>query len=69
MTNCLIWLNGEQCECGADLLLPDLLIQKGYQPRLVVVELNSELLPRGQWAQQKIKAGDRLEVVTIVGGG
>jgi thiamine biosynthesis protein ThiS len=26
-------------------------------------------LPRGQWAQQKIKAGDRLEVVTIVGGG
>ncbi|MEY4356018.1 MAG: Sulfur transfer protein involved in thiamine biosynthesis [Cyanobacteriota bacterium] len=69
MTNCLIWLNGEQYECGADLLLPDLLIQKGYQPRLVVVELNAELLPRGQWAQQKIKAGDRLEVVTIVGGG
>ena len=69
MINCLIWLNGEECECEVDLLLPDLLIQKGYQPRLVVVELNAELLPRGQWAQQKIKAGDRLEVVTIVGGG
>jgi sulfur carrier protein len=35
----------------------------------VVVEYNEELLIRSCWADQLIKAGDRLEVVTIVGGG
>jgi thiamine biosynthesis protein ThiS len=34
----------------------------------VAVELNRQLLPRGQW-DRALERGDRLEVVTLVGGG
>ena len=41
----------------------------GYKPQLVVVELNGEIINPKAWIRTKIKAGDCLEVVTIVGGG
>jgi sulfur carrier protein len=69
MTECQILLNGEKSSCPAGLKLPELLQWLGYKPQLVVVEYNEELLVRSCWADQLIKAGDRLEVVTIVGGG
>ena len=41
----------------------------GYKPQLVVVELNGEIINPKFWISTKIKNGDYLEVVTIVGGG
>jgi sulfur carrier protein len=41
----------------------------GYQPRMVVVEYNGEILARSAWARQPVVESDALEVVTIVGGG
>ena len=38
-------------------------------PRTLAVERNLELVPRGQHAATPLAAGDRLEVVTLVGGG
>ena len=35
----------------------------------IAVELNGELAPRAEWAQQPILAGDSLEIVHFVGGG
>ena len=46
-----------------------LLENLGYKPQLVVVELNGEILNPKIWISTKIKDGDCLEVVTIVGGG
>ena len=46
-----------------------MLVELGYEPRLVVVEFNGTIVPRAQWPEQPVAAGDRLEVVTIVGGG
>ncbi len=43
--------------------------QLGHHPRLVVVEYNGKILTPEKWEQQKIKDGDTLEIVTIVGGG
>ena len=43
--------------------------QLGYHPRLVVVEFNGTILTPEYWEQQRIKDGDSLEIVTIVGGG
>ncbi|MFN6572549.1 sulfur carrier protein ThiS [Dendronalium sp. ChiSLP03b] len=62
-------VNGETCSCSSQTLLPDLLQQLGFNPRLVAVEYNGEILHRQFWQETKIQAGDRLEVVTIVGGG
>ena len=52
-----------------ELLLEPLLENLGYKPQLVVVELNGEIINPKFWINTKIKNGDCLEVVTIVGGG
>lgn len=62
-------VNGEPRRCAAQTRLPDLLTQLGMNPRLVAVEYNGEILHRQFWAETKIQEGDRLEIVTIVGGG
>ena len=49
--------------------LESLITQLGYQPQLVVVELNGTIINPKDWINKKIKDGDCLEVVTIVGGG
>ena len=49
--------------------LEALLENLGYKPQLVVVELNGEIISPEVWTNTKIKHGDCLEVVTIVGGG
>jgi len=54
---------------NADFLLKGLLKNLGYEPQLVVVELNGVIINPKDWINTKIKNGDCLEVVTIVGGG
>ena len=53
----------------AEFLLEGLLEHLGYKPQLVVVELNGVIVNPKDWISTKIKNGDCLEVVTIVGGG
>ena len=62
-------VNGESRQATAGLSLQQLLVELGYEPRLVVVEFNGAIVPWAQWPDQPVAAGDRLEVVTIVGGG
>jgi sulfur carrier protein len=52
-----------------EVFLEVLLENLGYKPQLVVVELNGEIINSKFWISTKIKNGDSLEVVTIVGGG
>ena len=52
-----------------EFLLEGLLEYIGYKPQLVVVELNGEIINPKIWISTKIKNGDCLEIVTIVGGG
>jgi len=62
-------VNGETLTCKAQSRLPDVLQQLGFNPRLVAVEYNGEILHRQFWSDTQVQEGDRLEVVTIVGGG
>lgn len=62
-------VNGELQSCSPNTGLPDFLQQLGMNPRLVAVEYNGEILHRQFWEATELKAGDRLEIVTIVGGG
>ncbi len=52
-----------------ELILEGLLENLGYKTQLVVVELNGEIINPKVWISTKIKNGDCLEIVTIVGGG
>lgn len=64
-----VQVNGETRTCPPQTPLPQLLEQLGLNPRLVAVEYNGEILHRQYWSQTHIKEGDKLEIVTIVGGG
>jgi sulfur carrier protein len=62
-------VNGETRNCSSQSRLPDVLQQLGFNPRLVAVEYNGEILHRQFWPETQVQEGDRLEIVTIVGGG
>jgi sulfur carrier protein len=62
-------VNGDCQICSSQTLLPQFLEQIGLNPRLVAVEYNGEILHRQYWPTTLLQEGDRLEIVTIVGGG
>ena len=62
-------VNGEDCQCHPNLTMIGLFEFLNMNPRLVAVEYNGEILHRQFWTETMIKEGDRLEIVTIVGGG
>ena len=64
-----VQVNGESRTCSSQTQLPQLLEQLGLNPRLVAVEYNGEILHRQFWSQTQMKEGDKVEIVTIVGGG
>ena len=41
----------------------------GYKPNTIVVEVNDLIINSTKWENQILKDGDRLEIVSIVGGG
>ena len=62
-------VNGESKQCPTATLLPDFLGQIGLNPKLIAIEYNGEILARPLWATTHLQPNDRLEIVTIVGGG
>jgi sulfur carrier protein len=64
-----ILVNGESHIYPAGRHLPHLLEHLHLNPRLIAIEYNGEILHRQFWEQQIVSNGDRLEIVTIVGGG
>lgn len=64
-----IQVNGERQTCSPSMVLPEFLVQLNLNPRLVAVEYNGEILHRQFWETTHLQMGDRLEIVTIVGGG
>ena len=64
-----ISLNGKPQDVPEGIALVALLDELKVNRQQVAVELNSELIPREQHADWVLRAGDRLEIVTLVGGG
>lgn len=64
-----IVFNGEERELDAPVTIAELLASFQLEPRQVAVEVNLELAPRTQHSSWQLQEGDRVEVVTLVGGG
>ncbi|CAN1209143.1 sulfur carrier protein ThiS [Tumidithrix helvetica PCC 7403] len=62
-------VNGSDRTCAPDLTMLQLLEHLGLNPRLIAIEYNGEILHRQFWQETIVQSGDRLEIVTIVGGG
>ena len=67
-----IKVNGEEKKIELDqenALLSTALNLMGYKPNKIVVELNNLIINSIKWEKVKLKDGDNLEIVSIVGGG
>ena len=64
-----IIVNGKPREVQSGATVASLLESLGLEPRGLAVERNLELVPRAAHAATRLNPGDRLEVVTLVGGG
>ena len=67
-----IKVNGEEKKIELDqenVLLSKALDSLGYKQNTIIVELNNLIINSMKWEKVKLKDGDNLEIVSIVGGG
>ena len=64
-----ILVNGQLHKTSGETTVAALLGELGMADRHVAVEVNEELIPRERHAERVLGSGDRLEIVTLVGGG
>ena len=65
-------VNGEERKIDLmqeNALLSEALESMGYKPNTIVVELNDLIVNSKKWDEVRLKDGDNLEIVSIVGGG
>jgi sulfur carrier protein len=62
-------INGEEQTISPGMTLSDLLAARKAEPRRVAIEVNKELVFRADYEKTTINEGDRIEIVTFVGGG
>ncbi len=67
MLTCTV--NGEARTLPEPLTIAQLLERLGYDRRRVAVEVNNEVVPAIRHAEHALTPGDRIEIVTLVGGG
>ena len=65
----MIIVNGKEINLTKDTSVAEYLEQNRYQIKRIAVELNGDILPKYSYSDTMLKDGDRLEVVTFVGGG
>ena len=65
----IVLVNSKQQELADGATVAALLEFLGFQRQRIAVEVNGALVTRNDWPQYKLKEGDRLEIVSFVGGG
>ena len=64
-----IWVNGEPRAVDEPISVQELLQHLGVPEQVVIVERNLKIVPRDRYAREPVEAGDRLELVRLMGGG
>ena len=66
-----IRVNGEEkfIQSNKSISLNETIQLLGYSSNTVVVEVNELIINSEEWEDKYVKNGDKLEIVSIVGGG
>ena len=64
-----IHLNGAAYALEHSIHIADLITRLDLTEKRVAVELNLNIVPRSQYAETWLNAGDRVEIVQAIGGG
>ncbi len=62
-------VNGTVREFANEITVSELLSGLGINPKLCVVERNLNIVKKRNYDTEKLKEGDVIEIVTLVGGG
>jgi len=62
-------VNGEARKAADGASLAQLVRELELEGKPIAVELNREVVPKDRYAATSLRDGDRLEIVTLVGGG
>ena len=62
-------VNGETRQLDHAITVSQLLQAMALENKRVALERNGEIVPRSQFADQRLAHGDQLEIVVAVGGG
>jgi sulfur carrier protein len=64
-----ITVNGTRRRIATGLTVADLIAELGLAGRQVAVERNQDVVPKARHRDVQLEPGDRVELVTFVGGG
>jgi sulfur carrier protein len=64
-----ISVNGVERAIAGEMSVADLVRDLALEGKRIAVEVNGEIVPRSRYAETRLAAGDRLEIVGAVGGG
>jgi sulfur carrier protein len=64
-----VLVNGTPRTLAESTTIRRLLDELKLPTRGIAVEVNQQIVPRGEHAERELADGDRLEIVSLVGGG
>lgn len=64
-----IVVNGKEEGFLSPLSIRELLTAKKLEPGRIAVELNLEIIAEAVWAEVRLQEGDKVELLSLVGGG
>ena len=64
-----IEFNGSKRAVPEGTTILDLLQEAKIETRFCAVEANLDIVPKAEYSVHTVRAGDKIEVVTLVGGG
>jgi sulfur carrier protein len=62
-------INGETQNLPEGINAGELIERLGLQNRRLALEVNLEIVPRGEFSRHVLQPGDRVEIVQAIGGG
>jgi len=64
-----VLINGEPFNCDSSMSIRDILVYLNIDLNKVIIEYNKKVINCLQFDQILMNEGDKLEIITIVGGG
>ena len=64
----MVKVNGKELDI-AGKTLADYLATTSYDMKRIAVECNGDIVPKARYGESVLQDGDRLEIVSFVGGG
>ena len=64
----MVTVNGEKVE-AVGKNLAEYLEEKAFDIKKIAVEINGDIVPKSKYSETLLQEGDKVEVVSFVGGG